>query len=1489
MKSAIILSLLFNFFGTSDALTQDLQQSNEAKRELVRNADNNKLCFDLNYNQGYADYVLDPFKANENRGDWGKCMNGQLFGAMCIHDEMHAINNGQWVKGEGPMHDGFAESMFLRLKELHNDYCLHVDVKFTPVMKAKLNDHIFARNQYSMIAKNDTTNTFTFETLIDSTGNYYINGNTNPILQLLKGNTYYFIMRNEDYAKYPLTFGPSIGTPFSSVTISVQYDMTKITVSLPFDVPDSIVYYASNGATKGGTANLLAPSYFKITPRDGAYYVNNIAGATLSLQRGVKYSFVLSNSDQKLFPFMIGTSYGVPYLGGSITVQSGTYYTTFTVTITDPAVTKLIYYCANNPSMFGAINLPISFANPVKSGSRSLAMAMEDDDGFGLPFDTTCTGNYKTGDPRAVLRMSLYCAIARMQTSIPNNILSKPYAISSSCDKIARTYLTTQLYTPKNLPPLQFCKQQTVPVDGLDTCTVQAPVYNFQGRTCKDYCEGFDGLTCSAASVMNNGIYCQAGRSWNCNTPQQNEWTLLCTCAPKPSGSSTPNSNLINSPSAAPSTSVKNGATALKSTNKPSSPYPTARPSFKPTPVSTIPPTNYPITIYQTNQYIASSCLTLMRNTLYQASSVCQQNLVQDSCTVLAPMKAFLPVGSCTKYCKANGLSCVSAYDGWNCGRGTQRTCDFNRTDTSLCECGQPTAVSIPSLSPVALPIGNSFKPSVQSSNYPLIGSYYFIGCYTDQSTRSMSTSAGRKTITDCANYAATRNFQYFGLQNYYSSSGDGECWLSNDLIQSTRYGTSSFSGTYATCVYDSAGLYKYGLGWTNAIYTANTYTPAVPTKSPSAPAELNTKSCATMVFYHNGPYSPGSKICPRYTVTPQDVDSCTAQPYNSQITCAQYCSSFPGLTCLDGAAANSDSCAIDPAYGKIGCNAVGGYYKLCTCGINQPAMTSFEAKKNESISNACLNLMFQPQPVYTDRRQICSSSLSDNSCLITVPNSYTCSQYCSSYPGMTCMNSYVPNSYRSCYADNTQSITCDSKISTTDSILCRCGFAQGAPHVNSLRNSLFDSNLPYCPAYPKGTFTDDSIMNSNTYRRKLDDWNDKQLYGRRYKKITLTIDYNPTKADGSARVISADTRWDTQDWSTDTYSTATPEMCTGLVSRIRKGDPASKCSFGNRPGGNPSENCYGKLYSMTFAEASNKCAARGGNLARIDSAKEFAAVTSMFQNDNELSIGLYDKSGGDWRWDGFSDTVPTSWLNSTIRFRSNSWYDDCSKISFNYNGQRKPYLSTASCSDKRTYLCEGKSVTVGDNTVGGDLLADEGGFCIWYYQNPKISLPDDESANFRNTELAYFNLYDPKLTSRKYVNINNKLYSADNIPGNPANKANFQALTGRKFGKNSDDQIIPSSEFNSSFHCHFSPTNFGMYRIYDVQHMLQRLYTGAAKEHCFCGYKNIGHLFDRCDCTRSGEQDNQCLTEHATMLYDETFAETGEYVRCNNCNNPSP
>ena len=91
----------------------------------------------------------------------------------------------------------------------------------------------------------------------------------------------------------------------------------------------------------------------------------------------------------------------------------------------------------------------------------------------------------------------------------------------------------------------------------------------------------------------------------------------------------------------------------------------------------------------------------------------------------------------------------------------------------------------------------------------------------------------------------------------------------------------------------------------------------------------MNTKSCATMLFYKSSPYYTGAKICPRYTIDPLDVDSCTSKPYSSGVSCSTFCESFPGLTCLDGIQSLGDSCMPDRAWGKLGCDATGDYWKL--------------------------------------------------------------------------------------------------------------------------------------------------------------------------------------------------------------------------------------------------------------------------------------------------------------------------------------------------------------------------------------------------------------------------------------------------------------------------------------------------------------------------------------------------------------------------------
>ena len=548
-------------------------------------------------------------------------------------------------------------------------------------------------------------------------------------------------------------------------------------------------------------------------------------------------------------------------------------------------------------------------------------------------------------------------------------------------------------------------------------------------------------------------------------------------------------------------------------------------------------------------------------------------------------------------------------------------------------------------------------------------------------------------------------------------------------------------------------------------------------------------------------------------------------------------------------------------------------------------------------FSQACINIMTQTEQLYPFDR-LCYNDPIGNTCQVAVSTStfyppvpLTCAQYCASFPGMTCLYAqYANTGTNRCTPYTSPSLpsnpTCNSNLRSGSSLaLCTCGFVDNAPQQNFSMFSLFESNLSYCPSYPP---------NVDTYgtNRRLDDISDISTYHRNYKKIVINVDYDTVRNDGTAVITGVTKSWDLDGWDvSDTYQTDTPEMCTGLESRIRPGDPPAKCSFGHRPYNSSANNCYGKLYSMSFFEASDKCKARGGQLAKVDTADELRALFALFYHDTQLYIGLRDIAGLDLRWDG-EENIPVSgsWLNTTVPYRpSNDFsYGDCFYMNFNRQSTSySAYLTQGSCQSKQTYLCEGIP-NPATPSVGGDLLADEGGFCIWYYNSPFLSLPNDQSGNFRNTELAHFLLTMPNQQSNKYLLLYNQLYSAS-IPGHASNWQNWNSFTRRQMGVDSDLPVLPYASYNYSYHCHFSPTNFGVARVYSQQHMLERLYTGAAHDHCFCGFKHIGKIFDRCDCTRSGETNNNCLTEHTPLLYEETYQENGEYVSCNNCNNASP
>ena len=132
-----------------------------------------------------------------------------------------------------------------------------------------------------------------------------------------------------------------------------------------------------------------------------------------------------------------------------------------------------------------------------------------------------------------------------------------------------------------------------------------------------------------------------------------------------------------------------------------------------------------------------------------------------------------------------------------------------------------------------------------------------------------------------------------------------------------------------------------------------------------------------------------------------------------------------------------------------------------------------------------------------------------------------------------------------------------------------------------SLLNVLW-FNKEGCPAYTKS----DSGRNTNKKNRI-------------YQKVVLTlgVDESPD-VDGSIPIASAKIVPDYSDRKTDSYNTQDVKVCDGLEYTKEKRDPAEIYSVGHSYDGN--SNCYFKL-EMAFSQASEKCAAHGGYLLRLE------------------------------------------------------------------------------------------------------------------------------------------------------------------------------------------------------------------------------------------------------------------------------------------------
>jgi hypothetical protein len=306
------------------------------------------------------------------------------------------------------------------------------------------------------------------------------------------------------------------------------------------------------------------------------------------------------------------------------------------------------------------------------------------------------------------------------------------------------------------------------------------------------------------------------------------------------------------------------------------------------------------------------------------------------------------------------------------------------------------------------------------------------------------------------------------------------------------------------------------------------------------------------------------------------------------------------------------------------------------------------------------------------------------------------------------------------------------------------------------------------------------------------------------------------------------------------------------------------------------------RLEEMTYDEASEACAVRGGRLAHVHTPSDIDALIELADN-HRLGIGLRDREADDaWKFDGTNEDA-----NDVVTSLEASLGQDFRKtgcVQLGRKNQGKNLLKL-DCNAKASYVCEGTLKNTGHDGVVAtlDLKADEGAFCLWHVHGPVDLLPNDEGTNFSNTDLACHLQVSSRTQQRcAYNATNDKLVSQR---GNRSNAKNYpvQGDVVGWTGKKAKLPFLQLRNHDDRFHCHYSPSNSGLLRIYAMQHMAERSYPGAMKKLCGCGYNHLAHLVSRCDCTRSGRADNNCAKWHKPQLVRAT--EKVHPVKCNNCN----
>jgi len=88
-----------------------------------------------------------------------------------------------------------------------------------------------------------------------------------------------------------------------------------------------------------------------------------------------------------------------------------------------------------------------------------------------------------------------------------------------------------------------------------------------------------------------------------------------------------------------------------------------------------------------------------------------------------------------------------------------------------------------------------------------------YIGCYKDKDSRAMTNKQKDFTLDDCKKYAEDNNYLYYALQATSKSNDKGQCFTSNDLTSSQKYGV-------ANNCFENSFKQMVGSDWSNAIYS---------------------------------------------------------------------------------------------------------------------------------------------------------------------------------------------------------------------------------------------------------------------------------------------------------------------------------------------------------------------------------------------------------------------------------------------------------------------------------------------------------------------------------------------------------------------------------------------------------------------------------------------------------------------------------------------